>query len=85
VIPNWTTITLDSEVAAFDMLLDLGGKQWLSRGQSEPYGVLIPSIDRGKLASLTRREKLAQERSSIESLSHNSAAFRGCRRTKCPY
>ena len=55
-IPNWTTTTLDSEVAAFDTLLDLRGKQWLSRGQSEPYGVLIPSIDRGTLASLTRRK-----------------------------
>jgi hypothetical protein len=62
---KWKTSTLASDAEVLAVLLDLRGRQWLHRGQSRPYGSLVPSIDRDKLASLPRAEKLARERSSI--------------------
>jgi FRG domain len=47
------------------VLLELQGKRWLSRGQPQPYKNLIPSIDRCP-GSLTRLEKLQLERESID-------------------
>jgi hypothetical protein len=61
---NWKTIELNSEGEVLDLLLVLHGKHWLSRGQSEPHGTLIPSIDR-EMRGLSRVRKLACERSSI--------------------
>ena len=63
---SWTTIELKSEANIVETLLDLKGKQWLSRGQSKPYGALVPSIDRLSLSSLSRPEKLLRERESID-------------------
>jgi hypothetical protein len=64
--PYWKTITLTSEAEVLDKLLELRGKQWLSRGHSEPHGALVPSIDRGDLANLSRQDKLERERASID-------------------
>jgi hypothetical protein len=61
---NWKTIGLKSEAEVCDLLLLLHGKHWLSRGQSELHGTLIPSIDRD-MRGLSRERKLACERSSI--------------------
>lgn len=73
-MPHSTTITLNSEADVFKLLLDLRGKGWLSRGQSETYGSLIPSIDRGEPGKLSRMQKLECERASI-SLFRETARF----------
>lgn len=71
---NWNTTTLTDEEKAFEVLADLRGKRWLCRGQSKRYGNLLPSIDRDKLQSLLRVEKLTLERRSID-LFRSSARF----------
>ena len=71
---NWTPIPLNCETDVLDKLQELQAKQWLSRGQSEVHGSLYPSIDRGKLFELKRREKLSRERESI-SLFRGTARF----------
>jgi hypothetical protein len=48
------------------VLTDLQGKRWLFRGQSRCYGHLVPSIDRDSRRDLSRAQKLALERSSID-------------------
>ncbi len=63
---DWLTTKLTSEADVFSVLFDLKGKQWLSRGQSNQHGALIPSIDRSPLAGLSRRKKLIRERNGIE-------------------
>lgn len=63
---SWETTTFSNEDEIFRKLLCLQGKRWLCRGQAEPFGKLIPSIDRGKLKSLSRPEKLMCERESID-------------------
>ena len=55
------------------MLTDLSGKSWLSRGQSNRYGKLLPSIDRLR-EKLGRAQKLALERQSID-LFRSAARF----------
>jgi hypothetical protein len=62
----WNSTTLKTEAEAIQMLTELRGKRWLSRGQAKNYGSLIPSIDRDDLAHLSRVEKLALERQSID-------------------
>ncbi|HZS08165.1 MAG TPA: FRG domain-containing protein [Blastocatellia bacterium] len=62
----WNTTILTSEAEAIQVLTDLRGKRWLCRGQSRRYGGLVPSIDRGSLQNLSRREKLTLERQSID-------------------
>ena len=71
---NWNSTTLNTEAEAVDLLIDLRGKQWLCRGQSERYPSLLPSIDRGSLQNLSRREKLTLERRSID-LFRDTARF----------
>jgi hypothetical protein len=64
---SWTTTTLNSEADVYEAFSRFHKKQWLHRGQSEAYGTLVPSIDRGrKLAALARKDKLLRERGSIE-------------------
>lgn len=64
---TWNTTVLSSEAEAFQVLTDLQGKQWLCRGHSGRHGSLIPSIDRDEhLKNLSRPEKLALERQSID-------------------
>jgi hypothetical protein len=74
---HWITVTLNSEAEVLDKMLELRGKQWLSRGQSKPYGALVPSIDRGELANLSRQDKLARERASIDLFRATSRFFAG--------
>ncbi|HTK30718.1 MAG TPA: FRG domain-containing protein [Candidatus Saccharimonadaceae bacterium] len=62
---GWKTTTLTSESHVMEVLVDLRGRRWLSRGQAQSYGELIPSIDRGHLLKLPRSDKLALERQSI--------------------
>jgi len=71
---SWNTTVLRSERDVLHVLADLRGKRWLCRGQPSPYGVLIPSIDRGKLQDLPRAEKLMLERQSID-LFRSTARF----------
>ena len=71
---GWNSTTLRSEADALDVLAELRGRRWLSRGQSKPYGNLIPSFDRGKLRSLSRHVKLTLERQSID-LFRSTARF----------
>ena len=71
---SWNTTILDSESEVLHVLTELRGKPWLFRGQSKCYGGLVPSIDRGILKNLSRREKLKLERQSI-SLFRSSVRF----------
>lgn len=71
---GWNTTTLDVEENVLRTLTDLQGKRWLSRGQSQCYGGLIPSIDRKPFSELSRPEKLRRERASID-LFRSSARF----------
>lgn len=72
---SWKTTSLDSEEKVLHVLTELSGKRWLCRGQSKPYGGLVPSIDRGEtLQNLSRREKLTLERQSID-LFRSTARF----------
>ncbi len=70
----WTTTTLTSEREVLCVLTDLRGKSWLSRGQSNRYGKLLPSIDRKLREKLGRAQKLALERQSID-LFRSAARF----------
>jgi hypothetical protein len=62
----WKTTPLDSENDIFDLLTELRAKRWLGRGQSKPYGNLMPTIDRPPFDNVPRREKLILERQSID-------------------
>jgi FRG domain len=63
---RWKPIELKSEPEVIQVLTELQGKRWLSRGQAENYGSLTPSIDRGGRGTLPRSEKLRLERQSID-------------------
>src|ERR1700730_737483 len=63
---NWPTTTLSDVSVALDTLIDLRGKDWLSRGHSQTFKKLVPTIDRDKLQSISRPKKLALERQSID-------------------
>ena len=63
---DWPTTVLFSTEEVFEVLADLRGKRWLSRGQSCRYGGLVPSIDRDGRKTLTRLDKLMLERKSID-------------------
>ena len=62
---SWKTTHLTSEEHVLDVLAELRGKRWLSRGQPKCYDCLLPSIDRDSRGSLSRREKLVLERRAI--------------------
>jgi FRG domain-containing protein len=63
---NWPTTVLDDLQQADDLLQDLEVRRWASRGQSEEYERLTPSIDRGDLSGVSRQDKLKLERRSVE-------------------
>jgi len=63
---NWNETTLTSDAETLRVLAELRGKRWLCRGQSRPYGGLIPSIDREGRDKMSRLEKLSLERQSID-------------------
>src|SRR5262249_7382482 len=63
---RWFSTTLESEDEAIQVLTELQGIRWLSRGQPEPYNNLMPSIDREGRSILSRSEKLRLERQSID-------------------
>jgi hypothetical protein len=71
---TWNKTKLTSEEQARDVLTELQSKWWLCRGQSKRYGGLVPSIDRKPRQNLSRLEKLALERQSIE-LFRSTARF----------
>ena len=62
----WKSTILHDEETAINMLTELHGKRWLSRGVSKGYRGLVPSIDRGPLKNFSRNEKLIRERRSID-------------------
>lgn len=63
---SWNETRITSEDQALQVLTELRGKRWLSRGLSKSYGGLVPSIDRGRRDKMSRREKLGLERQSID-------------------
>lgn len=71
---NWNPTTINTEAKTFDLLTELHGKRWLCRGQPRRYGCLVPSIDRERLKTLSRLEKLSVERQSID-LFRSTARF----------
>jgi hypothetical protein len=71
---SWNATILDSEAKVLHVLTELRGKRWLCRGQSKRYGGLVPSIDREPRQNLSRLEKLALERRSID-LFRSTARF----------
>ncbi len=72
---DWRYTILNTENQVFDKLLELSGKAWLYRGQPSRYGCLVPSIDRGPLANLSRLDKLSLERRSIVLFRSNARFF----------
>lgn len=62
---EWGTTTLNSVDEVLATLVELRGKNWLCRGQAQSDHSLVPTIDRDALAGRPRPEKLALERSSI--------------------
>ena len=74
-MPNtWTYTKLSVTADAFGVFTELRGKRWLCRGHAECDEGLTPSIDRDTLRNLSRVEKLALERRSID-LFRSTARF----------
>lgn len=63
---SWNTTTLASEAEVLQVLIELRGKRWLCRGQSQRHNCLNPSIDRVPRQTLSRVDKLKLERQSID-------------------
>ncbi len=63
---TWKSVAIATETEATELLTELRGNQWLSRGQSKRYGGLVPSIDRDPRAGLSRLAKLTLERQGID-------------------
>ncbi len=63
---RWFSTTLESEDEAIQVLTELQGMRWLSRGQAERYNNLTPSIDRDGRDKFSRAEILKLERQSID-------------------
>jgi hypothetical protein len=62
----WPETRLEDADAVFDVLAELRGKRWLSRGQAARFDRLEPTIDRDGRQGLSRIEKIKLERRSIE-------------------
>ncbi|MBI1797865.1 MAG: FRG domain-containing protein [Candidatus Eisenbacteria bacterium] len=62
----WETTRVTTVDGLFGALLELRGKGWFFRGQSKDHGSLYATVDRDPMDSLSRAEKLALERHSIE-------------------
>ena len=65
-VTDWPTTMMKDVRSAEGELRRLENEQWASRGHCQEYGSLTPSIDRGRLWGLPRRDKLQLERRSIE-------------------
>jgi hypothetical protein len=63
---SWFSTTLESETEVIQVLAELQGNRWLSRGQADTYNNLNPSIERDGRGTLSRAEKLMLERQSID-------------------
>ena len=63
---SWFSTTLESETEVLQVLTELQGNRWLSRGQADTYNNLNPSIERDGRGALSRAEKLTLERQSID-------------------
>jgi hypothetical protein len=74
---KWKTTQFTSEEHVLDVLAELHGKRWLSRGQPKRYDCLLPSIDRDSRISLSRREKLRLERQAIDVFRSTALFFAG--------
>jgi len=74
---GWKTTDLASDQEVLDILADLQGKRWLSRGQSRRYCGLVPSIDREPREGFTRHAKLLLERESIDLFRSTARFFAG--------
>jgi hypothetical protein len=74
-MPNgWKSTTLVTDEEALRTLTELRGKRWLLRGHSECQDGLVPRIDRKPRDRLSRADKLALERRSID-LFRSTARF----------
>lgn len=74
-MPNgWNSTILVTEEEALRTLTDLRGRRWLLRGHPKHWDGLIPSIDRKPRDGLSRADKLALERRSID-LFRSTARF----------
>jgi len=62
----WKITQLTSADQVLDVLAQIHGKRWLSRGQPKRYDCLRPSIDRDGRSSFSRSEILKLERQSID-------------------
>jgi hypothetical protein len=71
---GWRTTKFRDLNHAHDVLTELHGKRWISRGESEDHRGLLPTIDRPPLVGLSRLEKLSMERQSID-LFRSSARY----------
>lgn len=63
---GWKPKALATEGDVFDTLLDLQGRNWMSRGQSACFNELVPFIDRKPHNTLAGEEKIKLERNGIE-------------------
>ena len=63
---NWNKTELTSINEVLQVLDELRGKRWLSRGQSNQYCSLFPSMDRDEMSDVSRLEKLRLERRAID-------------------
>lgn len=62
---QWPIQVLRTVEDLFHALEDMRARRWVSRGQNCAYGVVVPSIDRGELAAVSRSQKLKLEREGI--------------------
>lgn len=72
---SWNSTTLTSKQDVLRTLTELHGQRWLSRGHSRQYGRIVPSIDRGELASVGRAKKMGCERRSIDTFRSTARFF----------
>jgi len=79
-VTDWPTTMMKDVRSAEGELRRLENEQWASRGHCQEYGSLTPSIDRGRLWGLPRRDKLQLERRSIELLVVSLSPSRRARR-----
>lgn len=71
----WDTTELTTVDEVLAVLHDLDGRQWISRGHSNPFEALFPSIDRPPRQGLSRLKKLQLEREAIDLFRSSARAF----------
>jgi len=72
---NWESTKLGSVEDVFRTLTELKKRRWLSRGHSQQYEGLWPSIDRPPFAQLNRATKLEMESRSIRTFRSTALFF----------